>query len=100
MCSSDLNLLLNGATGIAVGMATNIPPHNLTEVCDAIVECINKPAVTVDELHEIVKGPDFPTGGIITGTSGIGEMYKNGKGKVVIRGRTSVEEHKGRPIIV
>jgi DNA gyrase subunit A len=94
------NLLLNGATGIAVGMATNIPPHNLTEVCDAIVECINKPAVTVDELHEIVKGPDFPTGGIITGTSGIGEMYKNGKGKVVIRGRTSVEEHKGRPIIV
>jgi DNA gyrase subunit A len=94
------NLLLNGATGIAVGMATNIPPHNLTEVCDAIVECINKPAVTVDELHEIVKGPDFPTGGIITGTSGIGGMYKNGKGKVVIRGRTSVEEHKGRPIIV
>jgi DNA gyrase subunit A len=72
----------------------------LTEVCDAIVECINKPAVTVDELHEIVKGPDFPTGGIITGTSGIGGMYKNGKGKVVIRGRTSVEEHKGRPIIV
>src|SRR3989339_232563 len=94
------NLLLNGATGIAVGMATNIPPHNLTEVCDAIVECINKPGSTIEELHEIVKGPDFPTGGIITGTSGIDEMYKNGKGKVVIRGRTSVEEHKGRPVII
>jgi len=94
------NLLLNGATGIAVGMATNIPPHNLTEVCDAIVESINKPNITIEELGEIVKGPDFPTGGIITGTSGIQEMYKNGKGKVVIRGRTSVEDHKGRPVII
>jgi len=94
------NLLLNGATGIAVGMATNIPPHNLTEVCDAIVEYINKPEITIEKLAEIVTGPDFPTGGIITGTSGIQEMYKNGKGKIVIRGRTNIEEHKGRPCII
>jgi DNA gyrase subunit A len=93
------NLLLNGATGIAVGMATNIPPHNLTEVCDAIVECINKPNTTTEELSEIVKGPDFPTGGIIFG-EGIKEIYKTGKGKVVIRGKTSIEEIKGRPTIV
>jgi DNA gyrase subunit A len=94
------NLLLNGATGIAVGMATNIPPHNLTEVCDAIVEYINKPEITIEKLAEIVTGPDFPTGGIITGNSGIQEMYKTGKGKVIIRGRTSIEEHKGRPCII
>ncbi len=94
------NLLLNGATGIAVGMATNIPPHNLTEVCDAIVEYVNKPDITIEKLAEIVTGPDFPTGGIITGTSGIQEMYRTGKGKVVIRGRTSIEEQKGRPSIV
>ena len=93
------NLLINGATGIAVGMATNIPPHNLTEVCDAIIECINKPSVTIDELMEIVKGPDFPTGGSITGT-GIQDMYKLGKGKIVIRAKTSIEEHKGRPVII
>ena len=93
------NLLLNGATGIAVGMATNIPPHNLTEVADAIIEYINKPTVTVDDLAEIVKGPDFPTGGIIFG-EGIKEVYKNGKGKILIRGRTSIEELKGRPVII
>lgn len=93
------NLLLNGATGIAVGMATNIPPHNLTEVCDAIVEYINKPEVTVDELAEIVTGPDFPTGGIITG-QGIKEMYKTGKGKIIVRGRTKIEDHKGRESII
>lgn len=93
------NLLLNGATGIAVGMATNIPPHNLTEVCDAIVECINKPAVSIDELAEIVKGPDFPTGGIIFG-EGIKEMYQNGKGKIIVRAKTTIEEMKGRPCII
>src|SRR3989339_338626 len=93
------NLLLNGATGIAVGMATNIPPHNLTEVADAIIEYINKPNVTIDELTEIVKGPDFPTGGIIFG-EGIKEVYKNGKGKILIRGRTNIEEQKGRPVII
>jgi DNA gyrase subunit A len=93
------NLLLNGATGIAVGMATNIPPHNLTELSDAIIEYINKPSVTIDELSEIVKGPDFPTGGIITG-AGIKDMYKSGKGKIIIRARTSIEDRKGRPAII
>ena len=93
------NLLLNGATGIAVGMATNIPPHNLIEVCDAAVEYINKPEISVDELAEIVKGPDFPTGGMITG-EGIKEMYKTGKGKIIIRAKTTTEEHKGRESII
>jgi DNA gyrase subunit A len=93
------NLLLNGATGIAVGMATNIPPHNLTEVCESIVEYINKPEISIDELCEIVKGPDFPTGGSIYG-DGIKDVYKLGKGKIVIRGKTIVEEHKGRPVII
>ncbi len=93
------NILLNGATGIAVGMATNIPPHNLTEVCEAVIEMINKPNVTVDELAEIVKGPDFPTGGMISG--GIKDMYKTGKGKIVIRARTEIEEDKkGRVSII
>lgn len=93
------NLLLNGATGIAVGMATNMPPHNLTEVCDAAIEYIQNPEVTSEKLAEIVKGPDFPTGGIITG-EGIKDMYKTGKGKVIIRARTSIEDHKGKPWIV
>lgn len=93
------NLLINGATGIAVGMATNIPPHNLTEVCDAIVECINKPNVSIDELSEIVKGPDFPTGGIVMG-SGIKEMHRTGKGKLIVRSKISMEDHKGKPTIV
>jgi len=94
------NLLLNGATGIAVGMATNIPPHNLTEVCEAIVSYINKPEITVDALADIVQGPDFPTGGLITG-SGIKDMYRTGKGRIIIRAKTSVEEDKkGRPVII
>jgi len=93
------NLLINGATGIAVGMATNIPPHNLTEVCEAIVECINKPTITIEELSEIVKGPDFPTGGIVMG-SGIKEMHKTGKGKLIVRSKISIEDHKGKPTIV
>ena len=87
------NLLLNGATGIAVGMATNIPPHNLTEICDAVTEYVNNPKVTIDELSNIVKGPDFPTGGLITGP-GIKEMYKTGKGRIIIRARTELEEDK------
>ena len=93
------NLLLNGATGIAVGMATNIPPHNLTEICDAIIEYINKPEITVEKLAEIVTGPDFPTGGIITG-SGIKEMYLTGKGKIIMRARMTTEEHKGKENII
>ncbi|MGV8130882.1 MAG: DNA gyrase/topoisomerase IV subunit A, partial [Candidatus Pacearchaeota archaeon] len=87
------NLLLNGATGIAVGMATNIPPHNLTEVSDAVVAYIENKDVTVEDLIGIVKGPDFPTGGLITGP-GIKEMYRNGKGKIIIRARTEIEEDK------
>src|SRR3989344_4278220 len=93
------NLLLNGATGIAVGMATNIPPHNLTELCDAITEYINKPQITVDELAEIVTGPDFPTGGVASGP-GIKEMYKTGKGRVVMRANHVIEENKGKESIV
>lgn len=87
------NLLINGATGIAVGMATNIPPHNLTEVCEAIVSYINKPEIKVEDLAEIVRGPDFPTGGIIN-SQGIDELYKTGKGRVIIRARTTIEEDK------
>jgi len=93
------NLLLNGATGIAVGMATNIPPHNLTEICDAIIAYIENPNIDIDKLCEIVTGPDFPTGGIITG-SGIKEMYKTGKGKIIMRARTTTEEKKGRTRII
>jgi DNA gyrase subunit A len=93
------NLLLNGATGIAVGMATNIPPHNLSELCDAIIEYITKPSITVDELAEIVTGPDFPTGGIAQGP-GIKEMYKTGKGRIVMRASHTVEEHKGKESII
>ncbi len=93
------NLLINGATGIAVGMATNIPPHNLTEVCDAIIEYINKPAITIDELCEIIRAPDFPTGGLVMG-SGIKDVYRVGKGKLILRSRISMEEHKGKPTIV
>ena len=87
------NLLLNGATGIAVGMATNIPPHNLTEISEAIISYIENPNVTVEDLIGIVKGPDFPTGGLITGP-GIKEMYRNGKGKIIIRARSEIEEDK------
>ena len=93
------NLLLMGATGIAVGMATNIPPHNINEICDAIISYINKPNIEIDELCEIVTGPDFPTGGIIAG-SGIKEMYKTGKGKIVIRGKVSTEDKGGKPAII
>ena len=93
------NLLLNGSTGIAVGMATNIPPHNLIEICDAAIEYISKPDVSAEELSEIVRGPDFPTGGIVIG-SGIKDMYKTGKGKLILRAKHTIEEHKGREWIV
>ncbi|MBM3232392.1 DNA gyrase subunit A [Candidatus Pacearchaeota archaeon] len=94
------NLLLNGATGIAVGMATNIPPHNLTEISDAVISYVENSNVTVDELIGIVKGPDFPTGGLITG-AGIKEMYRTGKGKIIIRAKSEIEEDKkGKSSIV
>ena len=86
------NLLLNGTLGIAVGMATDIPPHNLTEVADAIVAVIDNSDVTIDELTDIVKGPDFPTGGIIYDRKSIKEAYTTGKGGIVARGKTEIEE--------
>ena len=85
-------LLLNGAAGIAVGMATNIPPHNLRELCDAIAFLIENPEGTVEQLLEIVQGPDFPTGGIILGREGIKQAYATGKGRVVIRAKAFIEE--------
>ena len=93
------NLLLNGATGIAVGMATNIPPHNLTEIADAVISYINKPEIDVTGLMQSVTGPDFPTGGIIS-NEGLKELYSTGKGRIVIKGKTSTEEKKGKPSIV
>lgn len=86
------NLLVNGANGIAVGMATSIPPHNLGEVCDAVVRLIDDPAVSVDELLEVCPGPDFPTGGIVCGTSGIRRGYHTGRSTIVVRARARIEE--------
>jgi DNA gyrase subunit A len=95
------NLLVNGAQGIAVGMATSIPPHNLTEICNALVKVIDEPDVSIDELLEIVPGPDFPTGGVVCGRSGIRRAYHTGRGTVVVRSRTKVEEFgKGRQRII
>src|SRR5947199_1377099 len=89
------NLLVNGGTGIAVGMATNIPPHNLSEVIDGICEQIDNPDITLDELMKHVKGPDFPTGCIICGLSGICQYFEGGRGSFKVRGRAGVEEVKG-----
>ncbi|HCI82070.1 MAG TPA: DNA gyrase subunit A [Ktedonobacter sp.] len=95
------NLLLNGSTGIAVGMATNIPPHNLNEVCDGIIHLINNPDATTEDLSRIIRGPDFPTGGIIQGREGIRNTYSNGRGRVVIRAKTHFEEsERGRVSII
>jgi DNA gyrase subunit A len=85
------NLLVNGAGGIAVGMATNIPPHNLGEVIDACTAYLDNPAITIEELNEIVPGPDFPTGGLILGRAGIRSAYHKGRGSVVMRGKVNVE---------
>ena len=95
------NLLVNGSVGIAVGMATNIPPHNLNEVCDAIVERIDNPECGIEEILQYIKGPDFPTGGIIQGISGIREAFETGRGRVVVRGRSEIEvQPSGREVIV
>ena len=95
------NLLVNGAGGIAVGMATNIPPHNLGELIDACVALINDPALTIDDLIKIVPGPDFPTGGIILGRAGITSAYHTGRGSVVMRGKVEIETiRKEREAIV
>jgi len=95
------NLLVNGSTGIAVGMACNLLPHNLREICDAIVKVIDEPKVTLAELLTIVPGPDFPTGGIICGRGGIVEGYAGGRGKICLRAKIEVEEQKGgKPQII
>ncbi len=95
------NLLVNGGSGIAVGMATNIPPHNLGEVIDACCAYLADPAISLDKLIELVPGPDFPTGGIVLGRGGIREAYRTGRGSVIVRGRASVEEiRKDREAIV
>ena len=89
------NMLLNGATGIAVGMATNIPPHNLNEICDALIHVIDNPYCTTDDLLKLVPGPDFPTAGIIRGTSGIVEAYNTGRGRIMMEAATEIEEVRG-----
>ena len=89
------NLLVNGSTGISAGYATDIPPHNLGEVIDATLKLIDKPSTSVDELIEHIKGPDFPTGGIIQGLDGIKKAYKTGKGKIVVRSKVEIEKIRG-----
>jgi DNA gyrase subunit A len=94
------NLLVNGSSGIAVGMATNIPPHNLREVCDALIHLIDDPSADNLDLMAFVKGPDFPTGGIIYGTNGIMEAYSTGKGRLKVRARTEIEDKDGKKRII
>lgn len=94
------NLLVNGTNGIAVGMATSIPPHNLGEICDSIIRVIDEPEVSIDELLEICPGPDFPTGGIVCGRAGIRRGYHTGRSTVIVRARATIEEHNKRNRIV
>jgi DNA gyrase subunit A len=94
------NLLINGSSGIAVGMATNIPPHNLGEVVDACLALLNNPEISIDEIIDIVPGPDFPTAGIVYGTVGVREGYRTGRGRVVMRARTHFEESETRQAII
>ncbi len=89
------NLMVNGAAGIAVGMATNIPPHNLGEVVDAIVHLVDNPEATADDLMDFIKGPDFPTGGVILGTGGFKEAYRTGRGRIRVRAKAHTEQLKG-----
>ncbi len=95
------NLLVNGSSGIAVGMATNIPPHNLTEVCEAIVYLLDHPEAEIKDLMRYIKGPDFPTGGLICGKGGIKDAYTSGRGKLLVRARATVEHQKnGKDLII
>ncbi|HYT91176.1 MAG TPA: DNA gyrase subunit A, partial [Gemmataceae bacterium] len=95
------NLLVNGSDGIAVGMATEIPPHNLREVCDGLIRLIDEPSVSVDQLMELIPGPDFPTGGIICGRLGVRDGYRTGRGKMILRARAEInEDHKPIQIII
>ncbi len=91
-------LMLNGASGIAVGMATNIPPHNLTEICDAIITYIKNPEISIEKLCDVVTGPDFPTGGIVSGD--MTQLYKTGKGRLILRGKTTTEKIKNKNAVV
>lgn len=94
-------LLVNGSSGIAVGMATNIPPHNLSEVIDGVIACIDDPMITIEELMTYIPGPDFPTGGVIMGKGGIRQAYTTGRGKITLRAKAEIEEDKnGKPRIV
>ncbi|HQP78182.1 MAG TPA: DNA gyrase subunit A, partial [Saprospiraceae bacterium] len=94
------NLLINGASGIAVGMATNMLPHNLTEVIDGLIHFIEKGELSVDEMLTYIKGPDFPTGGIIYGTSGIREYFATGRGRIVVRGKAEIENSGNKETII
>ena len=97
------NLLINGSSGIAVGMATNVPPHNLREIVEALAALIDDPDLPQDELERIVRGPDFPTGGFVCGTDGIQDAYRTGRGRIVMRARAEIEEsgaHGGERIVV
>lgn len=94
------NLLINGSSGIAVGMATNLPPHNLKEVCAGIIQLIDHPEISIDELMKLVPGPDFPTGALISGRGGIKSAYKTGRGKILIRSKVTVEEDKKKSRII
>ncbi|MBN1156993.1 DNA gyrase subunit A [Candidatus Woesearchaeota archaeon] len=94
------NLIINGSSGIAVGMATNIPPHNLSEVCSAIAMLIDNPDISLGEIMDVLKGPDFPTGGIIAGIKGVELAYKTGSGRARIKSRTTIEKHKDRERII
>ena len=94
------NLLVNGATGISAGYATNIPPHNLGEICDACIKRIDTPNCHLDTIMDIVKGPDFPTGGIVEGIDGIRQAYETGRGKIIIKSKTSFEEEKGKLALI
>ncbi len=94
------NLLLNGSSGIAVGMATNIPPHNLRELCDGLIHFIDEPNCTIDDLMQFVKGPDFPTGATICGLGGIESMYKGTRGSIVMRGKADIIENNNRTAIL
>ncbi|MBI2660259.1 DNA gyrase subunit A, partial [Candidatus Woesearchaeota archaeon] len=94
------NLLINGSSGIAVGMATNIPPHNIGEVIDATIRQIDNPELSVEELLGIIQGPDFPTGALIYGRNGIKEAYSNGRGKILLRAKTTIEQEKGKSTII
>ena len=94
------NLLINGASGIAVGMATNMPPHNLTEVIDGTIQYIDNTDISIDDLMQYIKAPDFPTGGTIYGYDGVRDAFHTGRGRVVLRAKANIEEVNGRECII